>query len=51
MPVSKSKRAPRPEKLPGRIKPRPARGKVGDRPLERIKRGFLPQRPQPDRQS
>lgn len=50
MPVSKSKRAPRPEKLPGSVKSRPARGKTGDRPLERIKRGFPPQRPRSDRQ-
>ena len=43
--MKKAKRkmsAPRPEKLPGAIKYRPATGKKGDRPLERIKRGHLP---------
>ena len=39
------KRPPRPEKLPGTIKYRAPKGKKGDRPLERIRRGFSPEKP------
>lgn len=38
----RTKRAPRPEKLPGAVKYRPPQGKAGDRPLERIKHGHAP---------
>jgi len=30
------------DKIPGEIKPRPAKGKKMDRPLERIRRGMPP---------
>ena len=40
--TKRAKRAPRPEKLPGAVKYRPAKGKKSDRPLERIKHGFTP---------
>jgi len=40
-----TKRPPRPEKLPGTIKYRAPKGKKGDRPLERIRRGFSPVKP------
>ena len=36
--------APRPDRLPGEVKYRPATGKKGDRPLERIKQGHPPQK-------
>lgn len=39
-------RAPRPEKLPGTVKFRPPKGKSGERPLERIKRGQPPVKPE-----
>ena len=45
MKKSRKKRPPRPENLPGAIKYRPPKGKKGDRPLERIKRGLAPNNP------
>ena len=44
--AKKTPRAPRPEKLPGTVKYRPPAGKKGERPLERIKRGQLPTKPE-----
>ena len=38
--TKRAKRAPRPDKLPGTVKYRPAKGKKSDRPLERIKQGL-----------
>lgn len=37
--------APRPDKLPGEVKYRPAKGQKGERPLERIRQGRTPQKP------
>jgi hypothetical protein len=41
----RKKTAPRPEKLPGVVKYRPPKGKKNQRPLERIKHGFVPGKP------
>jgi hypothetical protein len=44
--IKRTKRAPRPEKLPGVVKYRPPRGKKSDRPLERIRLGHSPAKAQ-----
>lgn len=38
--TKRTKRAPRPEKLPGTVKYRPPKGKKSECPLERIKHGL-----------
>jgi hypothetical protein len=40
------KHAPKPEKLPGAVKYRAPKGKAGDRPLERIRQGHTPNKPE-----